>query len=124
MSRHVFQLDPPNTILAAQERHRFHLIPSRSACYQRLGCHRGCHHSCVGAGCSSGTWDRARGKGVQQHHLVAPGLAGSPGRLADRSALPIAGDDPAAKAAVAGFLDAIGYDTVGDGPLGSGGRRF
>src|SRR6266511_1690872 len=45
-------------------------------------------------------------------------------RPADRSALPIAGDDPAAKAAVTRFLDAIGYDTVDAGPLGSGGPRF
>ena len=30
----------------------------------------------------------------------------------DRSALPIAGDDPAAKAQVAELLDALGYDTV------------
>ena len=43
---------------------------------------------------------------------------------ADRSALPIAGDEPAAKAAVTGFLDAIGYDTVDAGTLGTGGRRF
>jgi 8-hydroxy-5-deazaflavin:NADPH oxidoreductase len=43
---------------------------------------------------------------------------------ADRSALPIAGDDPAAKAAVTGFLDVIGYDTVDAGTPGSGGRRF
>ncbi len=48
------------------------------------------------------------------------GAAGAP----DRSALPIAGDDPAAKAAVTRLLDAIGYDTVDAGPLGSGGRRF
>ena len=34
-----------------------------------------------------------------------------------RSALPIAGDDPIAKAIVAAFLDAIGYDTVDVGPL-------
>jgi 8-hydroxy-5-deazaflavin:NADPH oxidoreductase len=47
-----------------------------------------------------------------------------PAGAADRSALPIAGDDPAAKAAVTGFLDAIGYDTVDAGTLGSGGRRF
>ncbi len=47
-----------------------------------------------------------------------------PAGAADRSALPIAGDDPAAKAAVTRFLDAIGYDTVDAGPLGSGGRRF
>ena len=44
--------------------------------------------------------------------------AGAP----DRSALPIAGDDSAAKAAVTRFLDAIGYDTVDAGMLGSGGR--
>jgi len=42
----------------------------------------------------------------------------------DRSALPIAGDDAAAKAAVTRFLDAIGYDTVDAGTLGAGGRRF
>jgi 8-hydroxy-5-deazaflavin:NADPH oxidoreductase len=35
----------------------------------------------------------------------------------DRSALPIAGDDAAAKAAVTAFLDAIGYDAVDAGPL-------
>jgi predicted dinucleotide-binding enzyme len=46
--------------------------------------------------------------------------AGAP----DRSALPIAGDDPAAKGAVTRFLDAIGYDAVDAGTLGSGGRRF
>jgi 8-hydroxy-5-deazaflavin:NADPH oxidoreductase len=42
----------------------------------------------------------------------------------DRSALPIAGDDETAKAAVTEFLDAIGYDAVDAGPLGDGGRRF
>ena len=47
-----------------------------------------------------------------------------PAGAADRSAPPIAGDDPAAKVAVTGFLDAIGYDTVDAGTLGSGGRRF
>lgn len=35
----------------------------------------------------------------------------------DRSALPIAGDDADAKAAVTEFLDAIGYDAVDAGPL-------
>ncbi|MEV0027778.1 NAD(P)-binding domain-containing protein [Nocardia sp. NPDC050793] len=35
----------------------------------------------------------------------------------DRSALPIAGDDPEAKAAVGHLLDALGYDTVDAGPL-------
>jgi predicted dinucleotide-binding enzyme len=47
-----------------------------------------------------------------------------PAGSADRSALPIAGDDPNAKAAVVEFLDAIGYDSVDAGPLGAGGRRF
>jgi len=36
---------------------------------------------------------------------------------ADRSALPIAGDDAAAKAVVTAFLDAIGYDAVDAGGL-------
>ncbi|MEV0387558.1 NAD(P)-binding domain-containing protein [Nonomuraea sp. NPDC050643] len=39
--------------------------------------------------------------------------AGAP----DRSALPVAGDDPAAKADVAALLDALGYDTVDTGTL-------
>jgi predicted dinucleotide-binding enzyme len=34
------------------------------------------------------------------------------------------GDNPAAKATVTEFLDAIGYDTVDAGTLGAGGRRF
>ncbi|GAC1371524.1 MAG: NAD(P)-binding domain-containing protein [Actinomycetota bacterium] len=44
--------------------------------------------------------------------------AGAP----DRSALPIAGDDAAAKDSVAAFFDAIGYDTVDVGPLEEGWR--
>lgn len=40
-------------------------------------------------------------------------LAGKP----DRSALPIAGDDPAAKAEVAALLDTLGYDAVDIGTL-------
>ena len=47
-----------------------------------------------------------------------------PAGATDRSALPIAGDDATAKAAVTAFLDAIGYDTVDAGTLGTGGRRF
>jgi 8-hydroxy-5-deazaflavin:NADPH oxidoreductase len=46
-----------------------------------------------------------------------------PAGSADRTALPIAGDDPQAKAAVTEFLDAIGYDAVDAGPLAEG-RRF
>jgi 8-hydroxy-5-deazaflavin:NADPH oxidoreductase len=41
----------------------------------------------------------------------------------DRSALPIAGDDAAAKAAVTAFLDSIGYDAVDAGPLAESWRQ-
>jgi len=44
---------------------------------------------------------------------------GAPGR----SALPIAGDDEQAKAAVAGFLDSIGYDAVDAGSLADSWRQ-
>jgi predicted dinucleotide-binding enzyme len=47
-----------------------------------------------------------------------------PTGASDRSVLAIAGDNPGAKAAVAAFLDAIGYDAVDAGPLGAGGRSF
>ena len=57
----------------------------------------------------------ARGEGVQQHLLPAPGLLARPSGAADRSALPIAGDDAAAKAAVTAYLDSIGYNTVDAG---------
>lgn len=58
---------------------------------------------------------------IWSRHLAA--LA-RPSGAADRSALAVAGDDPAAKAAATAFLDAIGYDAVDAGPLGTGGRRF
>jgi predicted dinucleotide-binding enzyme len=54
------------------------------------------------------------------HLLSLARPAGAP----DRTALPIAGDDPAAKAAVSQFLDAVGYDVIDAGALGTGGRRF
>lgn len=44
--------------------------------------------------------------------------AGSP----ERTALPIAGDDADAKAAVTAFLNNIGYDAVDAGPLSAGGK--
>ncbi len=47
-----------------------------------------------------------------------PRPAGAP----DRSALPIAGDDEAAKAEVVKFLDAIGYDACDAGVLAEGWR--
>ncbi len=46
-----------------------------------------------------------------------------PHGAADRSALPIAGDDEQAKAAVAAFLDSIGYDTVDAGPVADSWRQ-
>ena len=49
-------------------------------------------------------------------------LARPPGP-ADRSALPIAGDDAAAKAAVTAFLDSIGYDAVDAGPVAESWRQ-
>jgi len=51
---------------------------------------------------------------IHFRHLVSlPRPAGA----ADRTALAIAGDDPAAKKTTVEFLDAIGYDTVDVGPL-------
>ena len=42
---------------------------------------------------------------------------GRPAGSADRSALPIAGDDTAAKQAVTELFDSLGFDTVDAGPL-------
>jgi predicted dinucleotide-binding enzyme len=50
-------------------------------------------------------------------HLARPRGA------ADRSCLPIAGDDLAAKATVAEFLDSIGYRALDVGPLAEGWRQ-
>jgi len=46
-----------------------------------------------------------------------------PASDADRSYLPIAGDDAQAKATVTAFLDSIGYGTVDAGPLAEGWRQ-
>ena len=46
-----------------------------------------------------------------------------PHAAADRTALPIAGDSAAAKAAVTAFLDSIGYDTVDAGSLADSWRQ-
>lgn len=54
-----------------------------------------------------------------QHLASLPRPAGAP----DRSALPIAGDDEAAKKTTTEFLDAIGYDTVDAGPLADSWRQ-
>jgi predicted dinucleotide-binding enzyme len=53
-----------------------------------------------------------------RHLAVLPRPTGAP----DRTALPIAGDDPDAKRSVAALLDAIGYDVVDAGPLAEGWR--
>jgi predicted dinucleotide-binding enzyme len=46
-----------------------------------------------------------------------------PSGAPDRSFLPIAGDEPEAKAAVTAFLDSIGYGAVDAGPLAEGWRQ-
>jgi len=46
-----------------------------------------------------------------------------PSGAPDRSYLPIAGDDPAAKAAVTAFLDSIGYGAVDAGALAESWRQ-
>jgi hypothetical protein len=46
-----------------------------------------------------------------------------PSGTADRSFLPIAGDDPGAKDVVTAFLDQIGYGAVDAGPLAEGWRQ-
>ncbi|MEU4559478.1 NAD(P)-binding domain-containing protein [Actinoplanes sp. NPDC023936] len=51
---------------------------------------------------------------ILAHHI--PQLA-RPAGAADRTALPIAGDDAAAKSAAATLIDQLGYDTVDAGPL-------
>ncbi|MEV5595864.1 NAD(P)-binding domain-containing protein [Streptomyces sp. NPDC052496] len=56
---------------------------------------------------------------ILAHHL--PQLA-RPTGAPDRSALPVAGDDPAAKALAAELVDRLGYDTVDAGPLAASWR--
>jgi predicted dinucleotide-binding enzyme len=58
------------------------------------------------------------------NHIYAAQLTtdGRPAGTPNRRALVIAGDDPAAKAAVTGLLDQFGFDTVDAGPLKEGWR--
>ena len=51
---------------------------------------------------------------ISDHHI--PALA-RPAGAADRTALPIAGDDPQAKASAAELISRLGFDTVDVGPL-------
>jgi predicted dinucleotide-binding enzyme len=48
---------------------------------------------------------------------------GRPPGASDRVAIPISGDDPAAKQTVAALIDQIGFDAVDAGNLAGGGRR-
>lgn len=48
---------------------------------------------------------------------------GKPPGADGRLAIPVAGDDPAAKAIVMGLIDEIGFDAVDSGNLHEGGRR-
>ncbi len=61
-------------------------------------------------------------KGV--NNIMAADLTtdGSPAGTHDRRALPIAGDDAAAKALVTALFDEFGFDTVDAGPLAEGWR--
>ena len=61
-------------------------------------------------------------KGFNNIRYTGLATLARPSGAADRTALPIAGDDEAAKAAVAEFFDRIGYDTVDVGPLAEGWR--
>ena len=51
------------------------------------------------------------------------GSLARPSGAADRSYLPIAGDDAMAKGEVTAFLDSIGYGAVDAGPLGESWRQ-
>ena len=58
--------------------------------------------------------------GIYAQHLLT---AGRPAGAADRRALPVAGDDPAAKARVVALLDELGFDGVDAGPLDESWRQ-
>ncbi len=75
--------------------------------------------------------------GLLQRHLAGAGVVkvfnniyykhllslARPDGAADRTFLPIAGDDPAARATVTAFLDSIGYGAVNGGPLAESWRQ-
>jgi predicted dinucleotide-binding enzyme len=55
-------------------------------------------------------------------HYVQLGADGTPAGTPGRRAIPIAGDDAAAKATVAGLIDQIGFDSYDVGSLAAGRR--
>ena len=58
--------------------------------------------------------------GIYAQHLLTGGRpAGAPGRIA----LPVAGDDPVARAVVIDLLDQLGFDGVDAGGLGESWRQ-
>jgi len=58
--------------------------------------------------------------GIQSQHLMDLGAPpGTPGRIA----LPVAGDDPAAKGVVMELVDALGFDPVDGGGLDDSWRQ-
>jgi 8-hydroxy-5-deazaflavin:NADPH oxidoreductase len=61
-------------------------------------------------------------KGFNNINYVHLGSLARPAGSPERTALPIAGDDTDAKAAVTAFLDSIGYDAYDVGPLAEGWR--
>lgn len=61
-------------------------------------------------------------KGFNTIHFRHLASLARPSGAPDRTALPIAGDDAAARTAAAEFLDSIGYDVVDLGPLAQGRR--
>lgn len=61
-------------------------------------------------------------KGLNNVDFIRLPQLARPSGAADRSALPIAGDDRAAKSAVTSFLDAIGFDALDLGDLAEGWR--
>jgi len=63
------------------------------------------------------------GRRVLRRGRLEPEDQAHPAGAADRTFLPIAGDDPAAKQAVTGFLDSIGYGAVDAGSLADSWRQ-
>ena len=75
--------------------------------------------SCWPPRCRTPRWSRRSTPSTTANSPATVSPSGTPGRRA----IPIAGDDAAAKATVAGLIDQIGFDVYDAGSL-SDGRRF